>query len=437
MNDKQHDNPTLHRDGDDRAAKRKRSASAEDDNYDVVNKSGDDVPHGCTNNNSNNDQSSLKNKSTDGEEDVAAPSNSVGSTVRKEKSKSSTLDNIDMLTKLALEGDASSINALAALATKNVDNMDTKMRVSLDNGGVVSGTEGSAVDHPKEVTSHSTSEVLQPTLVRMPEGILINILQYAQESYDMYRKDLLAVERTCKVFRDLLAKDETWGQLSNRQYGMFSEYEYAPTLRERAFITMSLRGIRKYQKQDKNILLEYLGGADGVRRAVALLLKKMDPGGITCDPEGNCIDRGQYKISLRGDTIGYLTEIIQSHIITRLEKAHRIAIDKLRPGDGYPQITAKDLRLLDVLDHELTLCSIARGYHACRTIKCAHTDWMWPLDNCRSDEEILSSKERGKLVRALAYRAGVVKMSGEAFVSGCLPFLSILITKTLQLLILF
>ena len=411
MNDKQHDNPTLHRDGDDRAAKRKRSASAEDDNYDVVNKSGDDVPHGCTNNNSNNDQSSLKNKSTDGEEDVSVPSNSVGGMERREeKAKSSTLD---ILKKLASEGDEIAMAALAALAT-----------------------EGSAVDHPKEVTSHSTSEVLQPTLVRMPEGILINILQYAQESYDMYRKDLLAVERTCKVFRDLLAKDETWGQLSNRQYGMSSEYEYAPTLRERAFISMSLRNIRKYQKSDGDILLEYLGGADGVRRAVALLLKKMDPSGITYS-EGNCIDRGQYKISLRGDTIRYLTEIIQGHIITRLEKAHRIAIDKLRPGDGYPQITSSDLRLLDALDHDLTHCSIAQGHHACRTVKCSHTDWMWPLDNCRSDEEILSSKERGKLVRALAYRAGVVKMSGEAFVSGCLPFLSILITKTLQLLILF
>ena len=199
---------------------------------------------------------------------------------------------------------------------------------------------------------------------------------------------------------------------------------------------MSLRGIRKYQKQDKNILLEYLGGADGVRRAVALLLKKMDPGGITCDTEGNCIDRGQYKVVLRGDTIEYLTEIIQSHIITRLEKAHRIAIDKLRPGDGYPQITATDLRLLDALDHDLTHCSIAQGRHACRTVKCAHTEWMWPLDNC-PDEEILGTEARGKLVRALAYRAGVVKMSGEAFVSGGLPFsFRVFITKNLQSLIL-
>ena len=130
------------------------------------------------------------------------------------------------------------------------------------------------------------------------------------------------------------------------------------------------------------------------------------------DPNGYCINsQDEVKVVLRGDTIAYLTEVIQGHMITRLEKAHRIAIESLRPADGYPAITASNFQLMDLLtltgetSNEFLHCSISRGHHNCRLIS---------NDDC-SDEQILGSEERRKMVRALAYRAGVVKLSGEVF----------------------
>jgi len=94
-----------------------------------------------------------------------------------------------------------------------------------------------------------------------------------------------------------------------------------------------------------------------------------------------------------------------------LEKAHRIAIESLRPADGYPGITASNYQLMDLLtltgetSNEFLHCSISRGHHNCRLIS---------NDDC-ADEQILGYEERRKMVRALAYRAGVVKLSGEVF----------------------
>ena len=127
----------------------------------------------------------------------------------------------------------------------------------------------------------------------------------------------------------------------------------------------------------------------------------------------------------------YLVEVIQGHIIARLHKVLLLVIGNLRPGDGYPEVREKDLRLLDgmtLTDDNSALawarCSIAHNKHTCKRIfrlgvpinsgAVSGVDWTWPDHNC-DREEILGAEERRKMVRALAYRAGVVKMSGSAF----------------------
>jgi hypothetical protein len=180
-------------------------------------------------------------------------------------------------------------------------------------------------------------------------------------------------------------------------------------MRERAFLGVSFRGIRKYQRSPDNILLEYLGGADGFRQIVGLLLDEMNPLG----------DRP--PLFLRGDAIEYLAEVIQGHMIGRLRKVNLFVVGNLRPGDGYPEVRDKDLRQLDVLtllddDTWFERCSISHNRHVCRKMAALHGEvwWTWPDHNCDS-EEILGAEERRKMVRALAYRAGIVKMSGPAF----------------------
>jgi hypothetical protein len=141
---------------------------------------------------------------------------------------------------------------------------------------------------------------------------------------------------------------------------------------------------------------------------------------------------------LRGDAIMYLVEVIQGYMIDRLRKVMLLVIGNLKPGDGYPEVRDKDLCLLDELTfysgsfrHHSSLgviecnflehcrCSIAKNKHSCKrvcrpSIAGEYADWTWPDHNCAS-EEILGAEERRKMVRALAYMAGIVKMSGSAF----------------------
>lgn len=243
----------------------------------------------------------------------------------------------------------------------------------------------------------------EPNLATMPEEVSLRILQYVDDEYS--HCDILALEGTCRAFRNLLQDDKIWELFSSCR-GL--EFHIPPTNRERAFIRMSHRAIMRHQKHSNNLVLEHLGEADGVRRLLSLLLDAM---------------------KLRGDSIDYLVEVVQCNVIYRLQKAMTLVVGTLRPGDSYPKMTAKDLRLLDHLFRTpgdgvgFLQCSVVNGIHVC-TRFCSpgnvaddHTityNWMWPAHDCK-DNDFLGQDERQKLVRALAYRAGIVKMSGEVF----------------------
>ncbi len=286
---------------------------------------------------------------------------------------------------------------------------------------------GKWTDNRYVVMAVTSDDVSNPTLPSMPITILLKIIQYVDGNPDTcyspcclgkkslrfhpYHPDILAFERTCRSFRHLLRDDAIWGTLFP-DYFRGKHFDHPPTMRDKTFLGASLRGIRKYQKSPDNILLEYLGGAVGVRRIVSLLLDEMNPLGDQAWGD---------SLSLRGDAIEYLAEVIQGHMIARLQKVNLLVIGNLRPGDGYPEVREKDLRQLDaltLLDGESAFerCSIAHNRHVCRKMAALHGEiwWTWPDHNCTS-KEILGAEERLKMVRALAYRAGIVKMSGSAF----------------------
>jgi hypothetical protein len=258
----------------------------------------------------------------------------------------------------------------------------------------------------------SSRSFVVPNLDTMPGEVSLRIIQYVD---DENHRDILALERTCRAFWILLKDDKHWDAIASTRSG---EFQYPPTSRERAFLWMSLRNIRKFQKGGDNLVLEYLGEADGIRRLMGLLLDAMKPPGI---------DR--LIPIIRGDAIEYLTEVIQCNAIYRMQKALTLVVGTLRPGDGYPTITAKDLRLLDGLFHATPdggngylHCSVVDKVHVCDRVFSAnggddpniHQRWKWPEHDCQ-DNNFLGQEERRKLVRALAYRAGITKMSGEAF----------------------
>jgi len=190
--------------------------------------------------------------------------------------------------------------------------------------GAPNGSSNAVVAEAVLATSEreTVDFIAQPSLVGMPASIIIKIIQYStcprffggkMRTVPDFQPDILALERTCKTFKDLLANDKTWEKIGGWERG---DHEHAPTARERAFITISLRHIRKFQKSTDNLLLEHLGGADGIRRIAALLLMKISDQ-FYMDTHGNCIDsddgENKIKLVLRGDTIDYLVEVIQGH----------------------------------------------------------------------------------------------------------------------------
>ena len=276
-----------------------------------------------------------------------------------------------------------------------------------------------ATDASNSGGSHSLG-LGTPNLAAMPKEVSLLIFQFVDDEYT--HGDIVALERTCRSFRNLLQDDKIWGLISTSSHGFERrEFEYPPTNRERAFLRMTLHNIKRHQKNScDNFVLKYLGEADGVRRLLILLVNSMKPPGST----------NPLTPIIRGDAIQYLVEVIQCNVVFRLKKVMTLVIGKLRPGDSYPTVTAKDLRLLDELlrtpedGKGLLNCSVANGRHdGCKRVFWQADDpttmtvanyWTWPEHDCEGNE-YLGQVERSKLVRALAYQAGIVKLSGEVF----------------------
>ena len=244
----------------------------------------------------------------------------------------------------------------------------------------------------------------EPNLNTMPEEVLLRLLQYVDDTHA--HRNILALERTCRVFRTMLQDDNIWALFSQSQCDEHEEYDYPPTNRDRAFLKMTIDNIQKYQDGADNLLLKYLGGVDGVRSLTGKLLEAMsNPDEYEDFPKRLCIS---------GDAIEYLVEVIQCNVIDGLVRALLLAVEMLRSGDGYPIVTRRNVRLLG------SCCNIDLGYHVCTRMfrpMMSILDsslWKWPEHDCLGDE-FLGEEERQKLVRALAYRAGIAKMSGDAF----------------------
>ena len=131
----------------------------------------------------------------------------------------------------------------------------------------------------------------------MPEEVLLRLLQYVDDTHA--HRNILALERTCRVFRTMLQDDNIWACLFSQQCE-HEEYEYPPTNRERAFLRMSIDNIRRYQDGADNLLLKYLGGVDGVRCLTGKLLAAMEP------PHEYSFPPQMIRI----DAIEYLVEVI-------------------------------------------------------------------------------------------------------------------------------
>ena len=282
-------------------------------------------------------------------------------------------------------------------------------------------------------------------LGELPAVLLERIFLYSTEK----PCDVLPLERVCKAMHFVLRDGSTfWDQHVNfklsspyiigncHEENHYGKWDLDPRLsaslcssiserqlstREAAFWKGGLRLVLHtrcyhYREYDtKNLILSALeNSADTFRSVLVTILAKMKKPGTPC----NGIPR------LRGDTVGYLADLTQAWAVARLESALLTAFNGGRVAVTKEDITHLDrmrsssifLRPLPTLN-----CSVGMKQHhstsldfcSCFCPSSGETKWHWPEDDCLGDD-VLSAELRFKMVRFIAYRAGIVKISSAA-----------------------
>jgi hypothetical protein len=315
-------------------------------------------------------------------------------------------------------------------------------------------------------TSNHTS------LSTLPDTVLLNIfsfilskdkLPYANgEVFKFFREHLkvqLALEKTCRRFSAFLGQDATM-RLLYQNLKLNLEFSYqVETMREKLFITNGLRMINQYQltippsaqgvsnsgvrmaadyqRSTDNQICKYMGGADGVRRLIGKILITMErqcddphPNPNVASPRGYytlflrppAFPENGFKLFLRGDSIAYLTEVVEQHMVYRLNNAWTAALFRSNPKEShpYPMLCENDIMFVDSIRSSdfgaFHSCNICSGKHCCTRLSFSDSQkiWEWPEDNCLEDD-ILGADQRQRMVRAIASRAGIVKLTGSVF----------------------
>ena len=255
-----------------------------------------------------------------------------------------------------------------------------------------------------------------PSLHLMPEAVLGRIFQSMKAHTDA--STLISLEMTCTSLNSALASDILWAQTldngrSDPEFLNEPEYEGLPTWRDYVLRRSALRKIRTQQRSTDNIVLGTLGGADGVRNLADALLRRMSPQ----------VDEVIHKMYLRADTISYLAEVLDDYMVTKFIKAFTCTTFRSGPDDKDPVVRADDIAFLSKLDEIGTGPRTGPLPFMEQLVDIHFFDIAWarPGDDWSN---ILSSNDARLLIRRLAYRAGVCKMSACAFKLATTDFLN-------------
>ena len=297
------------------------------------------------------------------------------------------------------------------------------MKMVGDEDAVVGDETIARASFGRKVDVPVTDAGAAASLDRLPETVLQKIFLYTfcSKSEPCHA---LPLERVCKAMHWALRPEgKFWDLLAPRFV-----FDHISTMRERGMWTVGLRKIRKYQKSDDNLILSVLeeyeegNAADNFRYVAASVMAKMMKSGRSRRPLPNA-QMGTPR--LRGDTVGYLAELLQARAIKRLEEALLMALHAQREQIV---VTRDDILKLDKLrmapsfgHGRMPPCNVGMKQHhsipnfcSCSCTSSSGIQWCWPEDDCLVDE-ILPAEARRKIVRRLAYRAGIVKLTSEVF----------------------
>jgi len=275
-----------------------------------------------------------------------------------------------------------------------------------------------------------------PTLMGMPDIILEKILHFTAKK----PSEICVLERVCKRIHKMTTTcgkfwarhpaskdrsfvleglDESSGKWVPSYYlaqlkQCKEDISNCPYSREMAFQLEAIGQVRCYQSSSSNAILDVLGDenecvAGTFRTLSADILSRMNQCG---GPE--------VRFRLRGDTIGYLCELLQGYMVRIIENANLMAIHSSSKAVHEGDIA------LAFRSHKGLFRPFFCGYSTQdQTLQmeshgsCLHLPsssgiiWRWPLNNCC---DVLSPEAGRRIIRRLAYQAGTVQMSNEAFI---------------------
>jgi len=202
-----------------------------------------------------------------------------------------------------------------------------------------------------------------------------HIFGYVGRAYD-----LLSCERTCNRFRSILKDDDVWRH--SECPCVNSIIDAGESYRERSFYNSVIKGVREEQKNSRNIILSVLS-PDQAKSQIFSLLYELENHYVNCP----------HRLEIRGDTLGYLLELIEDYMLRKLDFIVRNGI--------------KPTEALSMKDWE-NLNRILREFSPILTYRMNYDFTL--TENVRNQ---CSYEERTQIVRRLANRAGIVSMTNE------------------------
>lgn len=294
----------------------------------------------------------------------------------------------------------------------------------------------------------------------MPDILLEKILHYSTASFP----DVLVLDVVCKRIRRMTKDNEDfWARhplgapkhmnklLATSKtvlpFGRDNSHgiEWSPAdrlTRNFAFEAVGLSLVNWYQDEERNAIIDVFGGdADGVqtfRNVAAGVLSRMSRIGETI------------HFRLRGDTVGYLADLLEAYMVERLAEVLLIAVQRCGNMVGWAEDEDED-KVEDEVDVEverndvslifqqaitpavflplfesqqslLQQCNVGADEHgridsvhgcSCSLPSLSGTVWRWPLDDCC---DVLPPEAGRRIIRRIAYKAGIIRMTNEAFI---------------------
>ena len=282
-------------------------------------------------------------------------------------------------------------------------------------------------------------DISNPTLMGMPDIILERILHYSTEQ----PSEVFVLERVCKRLRRLTTGEDFWtrrpaskqssplsriyikdlpencSNFSERYSGRLEQCKKdisdLPLSRQLACELEAIGRIRLLQSNGSNAILDVLGYgsdcvADTFRTLTAVVLSMMNQHG----PEAH--------FRLRGDTIGYISELLQGYMNDRLEVAGLLSISRHPPLEEINYSVQRDdmalafRRQRDIFSFPSSFSSHGSTDSLLDSSSSLPSssgiNWKWPGDNCH---DVLPPEAGRRIIRRLAYQAGILEISNEAF----------------------